>query len=65
LSIQAKPHNISSRSFFSKVKSFQLFFLKNDKDQSVEVIETNRIDLEELIKHLKFGESIFITVKKT
>jgi hypothetical protein len=42
---------------------FQLFFLKNDEDRSVEVVETQTIPLNELIERLKHGESVFITYK--
>ena len=42
---------------------FQLFFLMNDDAQSVEVVETPEIDLEEVIAHLRLGGSIFITNK--
>jgi len=40
---------------------FQLFFLKNDEDQSVEVEE---IDFTEVKKRLERGESVFITRKR-
>ena len=42
---------------------FQLFFLKDDEDQSVKVEEVEEIDLREVEKRLKQGESIFITRK--
>lgn len=42
---------------------FQLLFLKNDEDQSVEMKETEKIDFTEIIRHLEQGESIFITQK--
>ncbi len=42
---------------------FQIFFLKNDEDRSVEVVETQTIPLNELIERLKHGESVFITYK--
>jgi len=44
---------------------FQLFFLKNDETQNVEVIELGEIDFEEVESRLEKGESIFITRKQT
>ena len=43
---------------------FQLFFLKNDDTQNVEVIELNTINFEEVESRLEKGESIFITRKQ-
>ena len=43
---------------------FQLFFLKDNEDQNVEVEETEEIDFREVKKHLKQGESVFITRKR-
>ena len=43
---------------------FQLFYLKDDKDQNVEVEEVEEIDFREVKKHLKQGESVFITHKR-
>ncbi len=43
---------------------FQLFFLKDDEDQSVEVEEVEEIDFREVKKRLKQGESVFITRKR-
>jgi len=43
---------------------FQLFFLKDDEDQNVEVVEGEEIDFREVKKHLKQGESVFITCKR-
>ena len=40
---------------------FQLFFLKHDKDQSVEVEELEEIDFAEIERRLEQGESVFIT----
>lgn len=44
---------------------FQLFFLKDDEDQSVQVVEVKEIDFAEVIQHLNQGKSIFITRKHT
>lgn len=43
---------------------FQLFFLKNNEDQSVEVEELEEIDFKEVKEHLEQGESVFITLKR-
>ncbi|HDQ07119.1 MAG TPA: hypothetical protein ENN36_10430 [Candidatus Bathyarchaeota archaeon] len=43
---------------------FQLFFLKNDDAQNVEVVELNTINFEEVESRLEKGESIFITRKQ-
>jgi len=42
---------------------FQIFFLAHDQSQSVEVVETDKIDFEEIIQRLKIGESVFIKHK--
>lgn len=42
---------------------FQIFFLSQDQDQSVEVVETEEIDFGEIIERLKVGESVFIKNK--
>jgi len=47
-----------------KETSLQLFFLKNDETQSVEVVEPDEIDFEEVKKRLERGESVFITRKR-
>ena len=51
------PHSVQSR-------AFQVFYMVDDEDQGVEVVETNRIDPEDLIPHLLLGGSIYITPKK-
>jgi len=43
---------------------FQLFFLEDDEDQSIEVIEVEEIDFTEVKKHIERGESVFITHKR-
>jgi hypothetical protein len=40
---------------------FQLLFLKDDENQSVEVEE---IDFRKVKEHLEQGESVFITLKR-
>ena len=47
-----------------KQQLFQLFFLKDDEGQSVEVDEVKRIDFEMLTRRLKRGESVFIAPKR-
>ena len=42
---------------------FQLFFLKDNEDQSVEVIEVEEIDFREVEKRLKQEEAVFIKRK--
>jgi len=43
---------------------FQLFFLRDDEGQSVEVKEVEEIDFDEVEKRLERGESVFITRKR-
>jgi hypothetical protein len=43
---------------------FQLFFLRDDEDQSVEIEEIEEIDFAEVKKHIERGESVFITRKR-
>ena len=43
---------------------FQLFYLKDDENESVEVEEVEEIDFGEVKKRLKQGESVFITSKR-
>jgi len=42
---------------------FQIFFLAHDQSQSVEVVETGKIDFGAVIHHLKMGECVFIKSK--
>ena len=42
---------------------FQIFFLKDDEYQSVEVEEVEEIDFEEVKNRLRQAESVFITRK--
>ncbi len=46
-----------------KETPFHMFFLKNDKNQSVGV-EVNEIDFEEVKSRLERGESVYITRKQ-
>jgi len=47
-----------------KEAPFQLFFLKNDATQNVEVIELDEVNFEEVKSHLERGDSVFITRKQ-
>lgn len=42
---------------------FQIFFLSQDQNQSVEVVESEEIDFGEIIQRLKMGEFVFIKNK--
>jgi len=44
---------------------FQIFFLSQDQDQNVEVVETGEIDFWEIVERLKVGESVFIKNKNS
>ena len=41
----------------------QIFFLIQDESQGVEILETNDIDFDEILQHLKMGEAVFIKNK--
>jgi hypothetical protein len=41
----------------------QIFFLTQDESQGVEILETNEIDFNEILQHLKMGETVFIKNK--
>ncbi|UCE16584.1 MAG: hypothetical protein JSV12_02970 [Candidatus Bathyarchaeota archaeon] len=43
---------------------FQLFFLKDDEDQSVEIEEVEKVDFEKVTQRVKRGDSVFITSKR-
>jgi len=43
---------------------FQLFFLLNNENQDIEVVEVREIDFTEVKKRLEKGESVFITRKR-
>jgi len=43
---------------------FQMFFLKDDEDQNVEVKEVEEINSSEVKKRIGQGESVFITCKR-
>jgi hypothetical protein len=53
------PSPVSS----SNTLLFQIFFLNQDESQSVEVLETNEIDLGEILQRLTMGETVFIKYK--
>ena len=41
---------------------FQVFYLKR-KNETVEISEVQEVDVQEIRRHLEFGESVFITSK--
>ena len=43
---------------------FQLFFLINNENQHIEVVEAKEIDFTEVKKRLEKGESVFIARKR-
>jgi len=43
---------------------FQMFYLKDDEDQDVEVKEVEEIDFRGVKGRLEQGESVFITLKR-
>jgi hypothetical protein len=56
------PRNVIANK--KKESPLQLFFLKNDENQNVEVVEVDEIDFEEVKSRLEKGESVFITRKQ-
>ena len=44
---------------------FQVLFLRNDSTQKVEVQDVQEVDFFKVQEHLKHGESVFITSKKS
>jgi len=48
-----------------KSQLFQVLFLKNNGDQSVEVDEVEQIDFTKVEERLKRGDTVFITNKQT
>ena len=44
--------------------AFQLFFLLNNENQDIEVVEVKEIDFTEVKNRLEKGESVFITRKR-
>jgi len=43
---------------------FQMFFLINNENQDIEVVEVRKIDFTEVKRRLEKGESVFITRKR-
>jgi hypothetical protein len=48
-----------------KSQQFQVLFLRNDSTQKVEVQDVQEVDFFKVQEHLKHGESVFITSKKS
>jgi len=44
--------------------SFQVFFMRNDSSQGVEVLEVESIDFEAVQKRLEKGQTVFIMRKE-
>jgi hypothetical protein len=44
---------------------YQIFFLTNNQNKDVEVLETEKMNFSEIVKRLKMGESVFITYKNS
>jgi hypothetical protein len=57
------PSSPDRDEIISEQDVFQLLFL-NTENQTVEAWETNSIELDDLIDHLRAGESVFINPKK-
>jgi hypothetical protein len=55
---------VKSLTVKADVQLFQVFFLKNDRYQSVYIDEAEEVDLPEIKKHLARGESVFITSRE-
>ena len=53
------PYHVSS----ANPLMFQIFFLNQDESQSVEVLETDEIDLGAILQRLEMGETVFIKYK--
>ncbi len=53
------------RSKKEKSQQFQVLFLRNDSTQKVEVQDVQEVDFYKVQEHLKHGESVFITSKKS
>jgi len=56
-------HSFERDEHDSEQDVFQLLFL-NTENESIEAWETNSIECEDLINHLKAGESVFISPKR-
>ncbi len=48
---------------FEQKNMFDIMFVHNDEDQTVEVVESSIIDFNAIIEHLRDGNSIFIAPK--
>ena len=62
---EAEEMLIQSHVSSENLMFFQVFFLTRDDSQSVEVIETEKIDFEEINQRLKTGENVFIKRKNS
>ena len=48
----------------SETGKFIIYFLNEDLEQSVDVVEAEKIDFEIIIQHLSHGGSVFIASRK-
>jgi|WetSurMetagenome_2_1015567.scaffolds.fasta_scaffold858993_2 hypothetical protein len=48
-----------------RTKMFDILYVRNDEDQSVEVVEVSIIDFNTILENLNEGNSVFIAPKKT
>ena len=46
-----------------RTKRFDILYVRNDEDQSVEVVEVSIIDFSSIIENLNEGNSVFIAPK--
>ena len=58
------PRKVTYLKAKAGIRSFQVFFIKNDRDQSVYIDEDEKVDLPKIKKHLARGESVFITSRE-
>lgn len=48
-----------------RTKMFDILYVRNDEDQSVEVVEVSIIDFSSIIENLNEGNSVFIAPKNS
>ena len=49
----------------AKIRNYEVLFLRNDKEQDVEVHEVKQVDFLTIKERLEQGESVFITSKNS
>jgi hypothetical protein len=61
---ESSPSNVLEYSKADEqTRVFDIMYVRNDEDQSVEVVESPVIDFNEIIEHLREGNSVFIAPK--